>query len=203
MNPEGGTKPKLYDTVTFFCPDCKEVLGVLFNNDVVCGCTPGKHWEFPAPRLKTIPLMEVNGKEHVSRSIEPDYMRRSDYLQSDWETQDESVSRKTLDMDEQELRAAEKIRGAIMTLPLRYARTIKLLNDALKHMSMVGEGPAPPRPPAPLSRILREADTKEKCRKCGSSQKWGGWWWKNSRGCIQPKCLNYYNRGDKKYFDLL
>jgi hypothetical protein len=44
------------------------------------------------------------------------------------------------DMDEQELRkAAEKIRGAIMTLPLRYARTIKLLNDALKHMGMVGD----------------------------------------------------------------
>jgi hypothetical protein len=44
------------------------------------------------------------------------------------------------DMDEQELRkAAEKIRGAIMTLPLRYARTIKLLNDALKHMSMAGD----------------------------------------------------------------
>jgi len=55
------------------------------------------------------------------------------------------------------------------------------------------------KPNPPLSRILREGDTAEKCHLCGSSltPRWHKWWRlfkKQKKHCIHPDCNNYIIR---------
>jgi hypothetical protein len=48
-----------------------------------------------------------------------------------------------------------------------------------------------PKPKPPLGRIIKEGDTRAKCKKCGSSRAWTLWPFIKSKFCIQPKCENY------------
>lgn len=63
----------------------------------------------------------------------------------------------------------------------------------------VAELPPPPAPPpGPLSRLICEdVWMGPLCELCGSSTK-GKWFWQaKSKGCIQPKCTDYYNKDIK------
>ena len=55
----------IYDDVSFYCPECKEKIYVLFRKVYVCGCQ--KKWTFSDPvtdrGLK--PKVEINGREEV------------------------------------------------------------------------------------------------------------------------------------------
>jgi len=53
---------KINDTVTFYCPDCGEMLTVLHHIPYICGC--GKKWLTAAPECDSATaIREVNGKE--------------------------------------------------------------------------------------------------------------------------------------------
>ena len=51
--------------------------------------------------------------------------------------------------------------------------------------------PAPPK--RPMRRIIVEGSIS-RCKKCGSSIKFGGFLWLKNLGCIQPECENYYEK---------
>ena len=48
----------------------------------------------------------------------------------------------------------------------------------------------PQKPTPPIGRLIREGCT-DFCIECGSSMA-HAWFWQKSKGCIQPKCKNYY-----------
>lgn len=62
------------------------------------------------------------------------------------------------------------------------------------------DGISPVKPKVKTGYILREGDTRPKCEKCGSSQRWKRYWWtlwlivKEPTGCIKMSCENYYDR---------
>lgn len=79
-----------------------------------------------------------------------------------------------------------------MNLPLPY-----FTSDIIPPPPRIVAGflkPAPPVPPPPLSRIIKEGDTATKCRLCGSSRYKAKWYSRKGKHCIQPDCSNYLIR---------
>lgn len=65
-------------------------------------------------------------------------------------------------------------------------------NVILRHKTSEIKSDVPP--PPPIGRINKEGGSISKCDKCGSDIKRNFWGLGEPKGCIQPKCVNYWDK---------